>query len=75
MQYRLSEIPIVLRYEFKYCWNATFIDTPGFFSRKFHSDENAGLKRNPKGKDEEMIENVINNLATQERILIFVEVC
>lgn len=55
-----TEIPIQVRYEHKYCWNWTIIDTPGLLAPE-----------EKKAADRESI--VLEIIKPQDRFLIFIE--
>lgn len=61
----ISPSPIYVTYEYKNCWNITFIDTPGLVP--------ASEKTNSEVSSEELEEMVLELARPSNRILVFVE--
>jgi len=62
----INNIPIYITYEYKYCWNVTFIDTPGLFSEKVEHSES-------EIPQDEILEMITDLAKPANRIIICVE--
>lgn len=62
----ISSIPIIINYEYKYCWNMTFIDTPGLVGT--HTSEKGG-----EVSADEVEEMVFDLAKPSNRIIVCVE--